>query len=136
MGCANLCDAASDCNAFTYGTRSSDSLTLCSLYTDCPSNQVSNMAGWTVYKLDSPAPTPAPTMPTPAPALPTPAPSPPPTPAPTPAPTPCTGATCSVLEDPHVVVFDGKQISLLTTQSSIRTDVESVADVAGDVWVV
>jgi len=57
---------------------------------------------------------------------PTPSPTTPPTEAPTPAPsdvfatpspTPCAGDGCSIFEDPHIIVFDGQQISLLRSPS-------------------
>lgn len=56
--------------------------------------------------------------PTPTPAPPTPAPTPvPPTPAP-----PCVGATCTVMEDPHVTVFDGGAVSMLQSLTAARGD--------------
>jgi len=57
--------------------------------------------------------------------------TPPPTP-PTPTP-PCDNSTgtCTISEDPHIEVFDGGQVSLLASSSSVET-----ASVVGDQWLV
>lgn len=52
--------------------------------------------------------------------------------APTPAP-PCDSATCEIFEDPHVQVFDGAQISLLTVHTSTKVGSD---EVVGDKWLV